>query len=60
MAYRIVGRAEYRIEAVLLESARRWGIDAAVRYNRLITAAMTAIGDSPPYFSTHTLYIRGS
>jgi toxin ParE1/3/4 len=45
--YRIVGRAEDRIEAVLLESARRWGIDAAARYNRLILAAMAAIGDSP-------------
>lgn len=47
MPYRIVGRAEDRIGAVLLASARRWGIDAADRYNRLILAAMTAIGDAP-------------
>jgi toxin ParE1/3/4 len=47
MSYRIVGRAEDRIDAILLESAGRWGIDAAARYNRLIIAAMTAVGDSP-------------
>jgi toxin ParE1/3/4 len=47
MSYRLVGRAEERIDAVLLESARRGGIDAAVRYSRLIIAAMTAVGDSP-------------
>jgi toxin ParE1/3/4 len=47
MSYRLVGRAEHRIDAILLESARRWGIDAATRYNRLIIAAMTVVGDSP-------------
>ncbi len=47
MPYRLAGRAEERIGAILFESARRWGIDAADRYNRLIIAAMTAIGDSP-------------
>jgi len=30
--FRLVGRAEDRIDAVLLESARQWGIDAAARY----------------------------
>ncbi len=47
MPYRIVGHAEDRIDAVLLDSARRWGIDAAARYNRLIMAAMAAVGESP-------------
>ena len=47
MPYRVVGHAEDMIEAVLLESARRWGIEAADRYNRLIMAAMIAIGESP-------------
>jgi toxin ParE1/3/4 len=47
MPYRLVGRAEDRIDAVLLESARRWGIDSAARYHRLILAAMAAVGDSP-------------
>lgn len=47
MPYRVVGHAEGKIEAALLESARRWGIDAAARYNRLIMAAMAAIGESP-------------
>jgi toxin ParE1/3/4 len=45
--YRLVGRAEDRIDAVLLESADRWGIDATARYHRLLTAAMTAVGGSP-------------
>src|SRR5271157_2833045 len=47
MSYRLVGGAEDRIDAVLLESARRWGIDVAARYHRAIIAAMTAIGDRP-------------
>ena len=47
MPYRVVGRAGNRIEAALLESARRWGIDAATRYSRLIVAAMTAVDDAP-------------
>jgi hypothetical protein len=47
MSYRLVGRAEDRIDAVLLESARRVGIDVAARYNRLIIAVMTAVGGSP-------------
>ena len=47
MPYRVVGHAEDVIEAVLLESARRWGVDAAARYNRLIIAAMTAVDDAP-------------
>lgn len=47
MAYRLVGRASDRIDDILLESARRWGIDAADRYHRLILAAMTAVGECP-------------
>jgi len=47
MAYRLVGHAEDRIDAILLESARRWGIETAARYHRLIIAAMTAVGNAP-------------
>jgi toxin ParE1/3/4 len=47
LPYRLVGRAEDQIDAILLESADRWGIDAAARYNRLIIAAMTVVGESP-------------
>ena len=47
MPYRLVGRAEDRIDVVLLESARRGGMEAAARYNRLIIAAMTAIAEAP-------------
>jgi plasmid stabilization system protein ParE len=45
--YRLVGRAASRIDEILFESARRWGIDAAARYHRLILAAMAEIGDRP-------------
>ena len=47
MPYRLVGRAASRIDEILFESARRWGIDAAARYHRLILAAMAEIGDRP-------------
>ena len=47
MPYRLVGHAEDRIDAILLDSARRWGIPAAARYHRLILAAAAAIGETP-------------
>ena len=47
MPFRLVGRAEERIDEILLDSARRHGIEAAARYHRLILAGMVALGDSP-------------
>lgn len=47
MAWRFAGRAEDRIDEVVIESARRWGIEAAARYNLLLFAAFEAIGNSP-------------
>ena len=47
MVYRLVGRAETRIDSILLDSARRWGIDAAGRYHRLILAALAAVEEAP-------------
>lgn len=44
MAWRFAGRSEDRIDQVVLDSARRWGLEAAARYNRLIFAAFDAIG----------------
>jgi toxin ParE1/3/4 len=47
ISYRLVGPAEHQIDRILLESARQRGIEAAVRYHRLILAAMGAVGESP-------------
>lgn len=47
MAYRLAKAAEDQIDAVLLESARAHGVEAAGRYGRLILTAMAAIGDDP-------------
>jgi toxin ParE1/3/4 len=47
VTYRLAGRAEDVIDGILLKSARRWGVATAAKYNRLILAAFTAIGDSP-------------
>ena len=49
MAWRLSGRAADRIDEILFESARRWGVDAAVRYDRLLLAAMGAVGDCPDH-----------
>ena len=46
MPYRLVGHAEDRIDAILLESARRWGVPAAARYHRLMLAAAAAVGEA--------------
>lgn len=46
MPYRLVGHAEDQIDAILLESARRWGVPAAARYHRLVLAAAAALGDA--------------
>jgi len=45
--YRLVGHAEDRIDQVVMDSARQFGIEAAVRYNKLILAALAAVGDNP-------------
>ena len=47
MPYRLVGRADDRVDTVLLDSARKWGIEGAARYNRLLLAAMDAIASNP-------------
>lgn len=47
MSYRLVGRAAEKIDEILLDSARRWGIDAAARYHRLILTALTTVGKCP-------------
>jgi toxin ParE1/3/4 len=53
--YRLVGHAEDRIDAILLDSARRWGIPAAARYHRLILAAAEAVGDGPDLPASQTV-----
>ena len=45
--FRLVGAADAQIGKILEESEAEWGFEAAVRYGRLILAAMTAIGESP-------------
>jgi plasmid stabilization system protein ParE len=47
LAYRLTKAAEHQIDAVLLESARTHGIEAAGRYSLLILTAMAALGDDP-------------
>ena len=53
MPFRLVGHAEERIDAVLLESARQWGIDAAARYHQLMLAAFATLGDNPTGPGSH-------
>ena len=45
MAYRVTRAAEAQIDALLLESARTHGLEAAGRYGRLILVVMTALGN---------------
>ena len=47
MAYRLTQAAEEQIDGVLLESARRFGLDVAGRYGELILAVMAALGETP-------------
>ncbi|WP_428394540.1 hypothetical protein [Lichenicoccus sp.] len=47
MPYRLVGHADDRIDAILIETARRRGIPAAARYHPLILAAAAAAGEAP-------------
>lgn len=49
MPFRLVGHAENRIDALLLDSAKRWGIPAAARYHRLILAAAAIAGEDPAF-----------
>lgn len=47
MPYRLVGSAGDQIDRILLDSARRWGFEAAGRYHRLMLAVFAAMGASP-------------
>lgn len=47
MAYRLTRAADDQIDALLLESARVHGIEAAGRYGALILTAMAEVGDNP-------------
>lgn len=47
MAYRLVGHAEDRIDQIVMDSARQFGLDAAVRYNKLIFAGLNAVSANP-------------
>jgi len=45
--YRLSRAAEDQIDAILLKSAKAFGIEAAGRYSLLITTALEAIGNDP-------------
>jgi toxin ParE1/3/4 len=47
MAYRLAQAAEGQIEAILLGSARKHGMEAAARYAQLIRESMSAIAADP-------------
>ncbi len=47
MVYRLTRAAEDQIDALLFESARGYGLEAAGRYGQLILTAMAALGDDP-------------
>jgi toxin ParE1/3/4 len=47
VAFRLAGRTEVRLTRIILESARKFGFDAADQYDRLMFATFAAIGDNP-------------
>lgn len=47
MAYRLTRIAEDQIDALLIDSARDHGLEAAGRYGQLILTVMAALGDEP-------------
>jgi toxin ParE1/3/4 len=47
LSYRLLAGADNDIDRVLHQSARRWGFDAAERYNLLMEAVFSHIAESP-------------
>lgn len=47
MAYRLTKAAEEQIDALLLDSARVYGLEAAGRYGQLILTVMAALSEQP-------------
>lgn len=47
MSYRLLRGTEDDVDLILLGGAEKWGIDAAVRYNRLMLAVFTALDTAP-------------
>lgn len=62
MAYRLTRTAEDQIDALLLDSARDHGMEAAGRYGQLILTVMAALGEEPQMIGSvevpHLLGIR--
>ncbi len=49
MNYRLARSAEDQIDRVLLESASRWGVEAAGRYHRLMLFAFSELASNPGF-----------
>ncbi len=49
MNYRLARSAENQIDRVLLESASRWGVEAAGRYHRLMLLAFSELAADPGF-----------
>lgn len=47
MTYRLLQGAEDDVDLILLQDAGEWGLDASVRYNRLMPAVFAALGALP-------------
>jgi toxin ParE1/3/4 len=47
VTYRLTRTAEDQIDALLLDSARDYGLEAAGRYGQLILTVMGALGEEP-------------
>jgi toxin ParE1/3/4 len=45
--YRLLQGGEDDVDRILTQSARGWGIDGAIRYNKLMLAVFDAVGSSP-------------
>jgi len=47
LSVRLLEAVEEDVDRILLAGAEKWGLDAAVRYNKLMLAVLGAIGASP-------------
>lgn len=52
MPWRYAREAEERVDKILLDGVPRWGIEGAVRYNRLFIATMDAVADQPEFLGS--------
>jgi toxin ParE1/3/4 len=55
VTYRLVAGAAADLRRIIIESGRKWGIDAAVRYDLLIRTVLSTVANDPTVVGSYDM-----